>query len=63
MYGTNISVKLSSAWEDVQLESEYAIKEMKAEAEGVQTSGQEKEPEDEPKEGDDDGDNQSEQDD
>ena len=57
MYGTNISVKLSSAWEDVQLESEYAIQEMKAEAEGVQTSGQENEPDDEPKEGDDDGDN------
>lgn len=55
MYGTNISVKLSSAWEDVQLESEYAIEEMKAEADGVQTSGQ--------KEGDDYGDNQSEQDD
>lgn len=55
MYGTNISVKLSSAWEDVQLESEYAIEEMKAESDGVQTSGQ--------KEGDDDGDNQSEQDD
>lgn len=63
MYGTNISVKLSSAWEDVQLESEYAINEMKAEAEGVQTSGQEIEPDDELKEGDDDGDNQSEQDD
>lgn len=53
MYGTNISVKLSSAWEDVQLESEYAIDQMKAEAEaeGVQSSGQEK------KEGDEDGDN------
>ena len=63
MYGTNISVKLSSAWEDVQLESEYAIEEMKAEADGVQTSGQETEPDDESKEGDDDGDNQSEQDD
>lgn len=49
MFGTDISVKLSSAWEDVQLESEYAIQEMKSEAEGVQTSGQE------PKEGDDDG--------
>ena len=53
MYGTNISVKLSSAWEDVQLESEYAIDEMKAEAEveDVQSSGPEK------KEGDEDGDN------
>ena len=51
MYGTNISVKLSSAWEDVQLESEYAIDEMKAEAEDVQSSGPEM------KEGDDDGDN------
>lgn len=61
MYGTNISVKLSSAWEDVQLESEYAIKEMKTEAEGVQLSGQETDPE--KKEGDDDGDNQPEQDD
>ena len=61
MYGTNISVKLSSAWEDVQLESEYAIKEMKTEAEGVQSSGQETDPE--KKEGDDDGDNQPEQDD
>ena len=57
MFGTDISVKLSSAWEDVQLESEYAIQEMKAEAEGVQTSGLDKDsdPEDEPKEGDDDG--------
>ena len=63
MYGTDISVKLSSAWEDVQLESEYAIKEMQTEAEGVQTSGQENEPDDEPKEGDDDGDNQPKQDD
>ena len=64
MYGTNISVKLSSAWEDVQLESEYAIKEMKAEAEVVQTPGQGNEPDDEPKEGDDDdGDNQPKQDD
>lgn len=61
MYGTNISVKLSSAWEDVQLESEYAIEEMKAEADGVQTSGQETDPE--KKVGDDDGDNQSKQDD
>ena len=61
MYGTNISVKLSSAWEDVQLESEYAIKEMKAEAEGVQLSGQETDPE--KKEGDDDGNNQPEKDD
>lgn len=53
MYGTNISVKLSSAWEDVQLESEYAIDQMKAEAEveDVQSSGPEK------KEGDEDGDN------
>ena len=51
MYGTNISVKLSSAWEDVQLESEYAIDQMKAEAEDVQSSGPEM------KEGDDDGDN------
>ena len=58
MYGTNISVKLSSAWEDVQLESEYAIEEMKAEADGVQTSGKKTEPYDEQKEGDDDGDNQ-----
>lgn len=57
MFGTNISVKLSSAWEDVQLESEYAIEEMKTEAEGVQTSGQggDGNPNDEPKEGDDDG--------
>ena len=62
MYGTNISVKLSSAWEDVQLESEYAIDEMKAESVDVQSSGQENES-DETKEGDDDGDNQSEQDD
>ena len=61
MYGTNISVKLSSAWEDVQLESEYAIKEMKTEAEGDQSTGQETDPE--KKEGDDDGDNQPEQDD
>ena len=53
MFGTDISVKLSSAWEDVQLESEYAIEEMKAEAEGVQTSGQDGDGE--PKEGDDDG--------
>ena len=62
MFGINISVRLSSAWEDVQLESEYAIKEMKAEAKGVQTSGQGNDP-DEPKEGDDDGDNRPEQDD
>ena len=55
MYGTNISVKLSSAWEDVQLESEYAIDEMKAEAEDVQSSGQESDSE--KKEGEDDGDN------
>ena len=55
-------MKLSSAWEDVQLESEYAIDEMKAEADDVQSSGQENEP-DETKEGDDDGDNQPEQDD
>ncbi len=63
MFGTNISAKLSSAWEDVQLESEYAIEEMKAEAEGVQTSGQDDD--DELKEGDDDGtgDDNSEQDD
>lgn len=63
MFGTDISVKLSSAWEDVQLESEYAIDEMKAEAEGVQTSGLENAPNDESKEGDDDGDNRPEQDD
>lgn len=65
MFGTDISVKLSSAWEDVQLESEYAIDEMKAEAEGVQTTGLENETDnpDEPKEGDDDGDNRPEQDD
>lgn len=65
MFGTDISVKLSSAWEDVQLESEYAIQEMKSEAEGVQTSGlnDDSDPEDEPKEGDDDGDNRPEQDD
>ena len=63
MFGINISVRLSSAWEDVQLESEYAIKEMKAEAKGVQTSGQGNDPDDEPKEGDDDGDNRPEQDD
>lgn len=56
MYGTNIEVKLSSAWEDVQQESDYAIEQMKAEA--VQSTGQETEP----KEGDDDGDNQPEQD-
>ena len=55
MYGTNISVKLSSAWEDVQLESEYAIDEMKAEAGDVQSSGQESDSEE--KEGEDDGDN------
>ena len=55
MYGTNISVKLSSAWEDVQLESEYAIDEMKAEAEDVQSSGLESDAE--KKEGEDDGDN------
>ena len=55
MYGTNISVKLSSAWEDVQLESEYAIDEMKAEAGDVQSSGLESDTE--KKEGDDDGDN------
>ena len=55
MYGTNISVKLSSAWEDVQLESEYAIDEMKAEAEDVQSSGLESDAE--MKEGEDDGDN------
>ena len=61
MYGTNISVKLSSVWEDVQLESEYAIKEMKTEAEEDQSTGQETDPE--KKEGDDDGDNQPEQDD
>ena len=54
MYGTNISVKLSSAWEDVQLESEYAIDEMKAEAGDVQSSGQESDSEE--KEGDEDGD-------
>lgn len=53
MYGTNISVKLSSAWEDVQQESKYAIEEMKLEAEPVQTTGQEQEPE--KKEGDGDG--------
>lgn len=56
MFGTDISVKLSSAWEDVQLESEYAIEEMKAEAKGVQSSGLENNP-DEPKEGDEDGSN------
>ena len=55
MYGTNISVKLSSAWEDVQLESEYAIDEMKSEAGDVQPSGQESDSEE--KEGDEDGDN------
>ena len=55
MYGTNISVKLSSAWEDVQLESEYAIDEMKAEAEDVQSSGLKSDTE--KKEGEDDGDN------
>lgn len=65
MFGTNISVKLSSAWEDVQLESEYAIEEMKAEAEGVQTSGLENDADnpDESKEGDDGGDSRPEQDD
>ena len=61
MYGTNISVKLSSAWEDVQLESEYAIEQMKAEAEQVQLTGQEIDPES--KEGDGDGSNPTEQDD
>ena len=53
MYGTNISVKLSSAWKDVQQESEYAIEEMKSEAESVQTTGQEPEPEKKEGDGDD----------
>lgn len=45
LFGTDISVKLSSAWEDVQLESQYAIDEMKAGAkqEQVQSNGLENE--------------------